>query len=330
VRSFFKDLFLWLVYFPYRRLVQILPFQVSYQLATWLGHIHYLLLPARKKRQIVTHLDLVFGPKYEAGEKKTILRRFCIHKQKELVDLFILGRKDYGRYLGACSEEGRSHLDQVLSRGQGAIALGFHFGSVNRLETYLADRGYKIAPFLVLPGTPGAGAWVSQQVLKVRASIWKERGNFQIITSPRSLLSMARIQYRSLNQNQIIDSTGDGALGTRFTYVDFFNVKLKVPLGPVLMAAKSGAGIVPSFAIRRGDNVHHFVFKAPIYVESEDEGALKKAIREYISYLEHYISQHPDRWTYWTRMEVEGDEDGIPRIRLILQWFLEAEPAPPA
>lgn len=330
MKAYCKDFSLWLGYFPYRWLVQISPFQVGYLLATWMGNIQCLFLPTRKKRQIATYLDLVFGPKYGAGEKKTILRRFYINKQKELVDLFILGRKDYGRYLGACSEEGRNHLDQVLSRGKGAITLSFHFGSVNLIETYLAYRGYKIAPFLVLPGTPGAGAGVSRRILKIRSSIWKQRGNFQIITSPTSLLSMARIQYRSLSQNQIIDSTGDGALGTRFTYVDFFNVKLRVPLGPALLAAKSGAGIVPSFAIRREDNVHHFVFKPPIYVESEEEGTLKKAIQAYISYLEHYISQHPDRWTYWTRMDVEGDENGIPKMRLILQWFLEAEPAPPA
>ena len=52
-------------------------------------------------------------------------------------------------------------------------------------------------------------------------------------------------------------------------------------------------------------------------VESEDEETLKRVIQEYIKHLEYYISQHPDHWRYWTRIEVEEFRNGIPVIRLV-------------
>src|SRR3989304_4898220 len=168
---YFKDFFLLLVYFPYRWLVQTLPFQISYQIATLLGNIHYLLLAPRQKRQIAANLDLVFGNKLNPREKKNILRRFYINKQKELVDLFIMGRKDYEKYLQACSDESVSNFDRVLFQWKGAVALNFHFGSINLGAVYLIYKGYKTTPLLVLPAyVKGASPWVSQHVLNIKYS----------------------------------------------------------------------------------------------------------------------------------------------------------------
>jgi len=318
MNRYFKDIFLLLVYFPYRWLVQLLPFQISYQIATLLGNIHYCFLLPRQKRQFVTNIELVFGNKLNPREKKVILRRFYINQQKRLVDLFILGRKDYTKYLQACSSEGLNYIDQVIYKGKGLVGVNFHFGSVNLIAPYVIYKGYKITPLLVLTSyIKEASPWVSEQVMNIKSSIWKERGNFQIITSSNSLVSVVRNQYRCLSRNQIISAAGDGALGGKFTVVDFFNIKLKAPIGPAHISAKSGAAIVPCFAIRRKDNAHHFVFKEPIKVESEDEETLKRVIQEYIKHLEYYISQHPDHWRYWTRIEVEEFRNGIPVIRLV-------------
>lgn len=318
MKRYLRDFSFLLVYFPYRWLIQILPFQISYKIATVLGNIQYLLLPSRWKQQIATNMDLVFGNKLGSREKKPILRRFYINKQKRLVDLFILERKDRQKYLQACSEEGQSHIDKVLSWGKGVIILTFHFGSVNLITTYLTYRGYKITSLQVLPThIKGASLWVSQQIQKIKSSILKKQGDFQIITSMKTQLSLIWLQYQYLSQNQLLDLSGDAALGQKFIPVDFFNVKLKVPVGPAFIAAKSGASIIPSFAIRRKDNAQHFVFREPIKVESDDEEVLRKVIQEYTNQLEYYVSQYPDYWAYWTRMEVEGFENGTPVMRLV-------------
>jgi lauroyl/myristoyl acyltransferase len=259
------------------------------------------------------------------------MRRFYANKQKEYVDLFILGRKDYGKYLQGCSEEGIRHIDQVLSKGKGMIGLNFHFSSINLISAYVICKGYKATPILALPAyINGTSRPVSQLVLNVRDSIWRERGNFQIINSSRSLVSLVRTQYRCLSKNQLISAAGDGPLGKKFTLVDFFNVKLKVPLGPALMSAKSAADMVPNFAIRRRDNFQHFIFKEPIKVEGEDEETLKKVAQSYFKYLEYYVSQYPDQWIYWPRMEVEGVENGVPVVWLPYYRFFEAETSQPA
>jgi KDO2-lipid IV(A) lauroyltransferase len=318
MKRYFKNLLLLLVYFPYRWLIQILPFRISYKLATLLGNIQYLLASPKQKHQILTNLNLVFGDKFSLQERKTILRRFYANKHRILMDLFIMGRKDYGEYFRACSVEGLNFIDEVLSRGKGLIVVTFHFGPVNLVSTYLAYRGYKITPLLVLPThLQGVSPWVSQKVLALKSSIWKTRGNYQIITSLKSLLSVVKTQYECLKQNQIIDATGDGALGKRFVLVDFFNVKLKVSLGSALMAVKSGASIIPGFVILQKNATQHFVFKKPIQVDTDDEETLKGVVQEYIKYLESYVSRHPDYWTHWARMERESFENGVPVMRVI-------------
>ena len=317
MKRYFKDLFFLLFYFSYRWLIQVLPFQISYQIAALLGNIRYLLISPRQKRQFVANLDLVFGNRLNPREKKNIIRRFYINQQKWFVDLFIMGRKDYEKYIQACTDDDITNFDKVLSREKGVVGVNFHFSSINLSAVYSLYHGYKVTPLLVLAHIKGVSPWVSEQVMNIKSSIWKERGNFQIITSSNSLVSVVRNQYRCLSQNQIISAAGDGALGGKFTVVDFFNIKLKAPIGPAHISAKSGAAIVPSFAIRRKDNAHHFVFKEPIKIESEDAETLKRVIQEYIKHLEYYISQHPDHWRYWTRIEVEEFRNGIPVIRLV-------------
>lgn len=326
MKRYFKELSLLLVYFPYRGLIQILPFQISYQIATLLGNIQYFLLSPYRKRQAKVNMDLFFGDKLNTQQKKSILRRFYINKQKEFVDLFILGRKDYKRYLKTCSVEGLDYVDQVLSRGKGMLGVNFHFGSVNLSSPYAIYRGYKIVGFLVLPAfIKGVRPWISQRIIDIKYTIWRERGNFQIFTSLKSLGSMVVTQYQYLRENYIVSAAGDGALGQKFILVDFFNVKLKAPLGPALLAAKAGTDMVPCFIIRQKDNAHHLIFKEPIPVKNEDEETLKLAVQKYIKYLEYYISKYPDHWTYWIRIEREGFENGVPVIQLAYYRLLEAE-----
>jgi KDO2-lipid IV(A) lauroyltransferase len=319
MKPFFKDVLLLLVYFPYRWLVQALPFQISYLVATLLGNIQYKVLSSNQKRRFFSHLDLIFGNKLDAQQKKTILRHFYVEKQKKIVDLFILGRKDYKSYLQTCSIEGLNYVDQVLSQGKGMIGLNFHFGFAHLIPPFAIYKGYKkIVGFLVLQSPiQGVNPWVSQQVLKIKYSIWKERGNFQIFTSLKFLTHMAVAQYQHLRQNYIVSAAGDGVFGEKFILVDFFNVKLKAPLGPALLSVKTGAAMVPNFVIRRKDNAHHIIFEEPIQVEDEEEETLKMAVQRYLQRLEHYISRYPAHWNYWNRMEIEGFEGGIPLIRLV-------------
>ncbi|HWP45773.1 MAG TPA: lysophospholipid acyltransferase family protein [Candidatus Limnocylindrales bacterium] len=319
MKQYFKDFFLLLVCFPYRWLVQALPFQISCSIATLFGNIQYKVLSSHQKHRFFSYLDLVFGNKLDTREKKTILRDFYVEKQKKIVDLFILGRKDYKNYLQICSIEGLDYVDQVLSQGKGMIGLNFHFGFAHLIPPFALYKGYKkIVGFLVLQSPiEGVNPWLSQQVLNIKHSIWKERGNFQIFSSLKSLTYMVVAQYQHLRQNYIVSAAGDGALGERFILVDFFNVKLKVPLGPALLSAKTGAALVPNFVIRRKDNAHHIIFEEPIQVANEEEETLKMAVQRYIQRLEHYVSRYPAHWGYWNRMEIEGFEGGIPLIRLV-------------
>ncbi|HWP45766.1 MAG TPA: lysophospholipid acyltransferase family protein [Candidatus Limnocylindrales bacterium] len=318
IKRYLKDFSLLLVYYPYRWLIQVLPFRIGYQIATLLGSIHYLFVPSKQKRKIIHNLDMVLGDKLNFQEKKAVVRGIYIHKQKAYTDLFIMAREDYKKYFDACSNEGISYLDQALAEGKGVVGVNFHFSSANLIATYLTYKGYKMSPILVLTGTKGASPWISQKILDLRSSIWKERGNFQIITSSKSLVSAVINQYRSLAENRVISAAGDGPLGKKFTLVNFFNVKLKAPLGPVLMAAKSGAPIVLSFVIRREDGTHHFVFKEPIKVQQEDEEVFKGIVQNYFTQLEYYVARYPDSWLYWTRMEKERVENGVPVIQLLL------------
>ncbi|HET9059673.1 MAG TPA: hypothetical protein VFN61_07105, partial [Acidimicrobiales bacterium] len=81
--------------------------------------------------------------------------------------------------------------------------------------------------------------------------------------------------------------------------VDFFGEKTQLPAGPVTVALRSGAQVVPSaiyFGPRPDD--HHIVFRPPLVLDrsSRIRAAVTNGTRELARELELLIGRAPEQW----------------------------------
>lgn len=107
------------------RLLVLLPFGVQLQLGSAVGHLMYVLVPARR-RVAAVNLGLCF-PDLSADERRRLLRR---HFASLGIALFELAMAWWGsdrRIRALVQFDGLENLRHALQQGRGAIVLSGHF-----------------------------------------------------------------------------------------------------------------------------------------------------------------------------------------------------------
>jgi KDO2-lipid IV(A) lauroyltransferase len=183
---------------------------------------------------------------------------------------------------------GRGYLDEVLSRGKGALVMGFHFGNWELLGIGLRVLGYP-------------GALVARRIYFDRydAIITGMRAKFDARViyrdeSPKKmLLELKKGNVLGIVPDQDVDSV-DGV------FVDFMGVPAYTPSAPVKLASVSGAAIVPVFVVRGPDNKHTMIIEKPIHVPEKikDKEDIKRYTEEWSGILESYVRKYPDQWVW--------------------------------
>jgi len=186
--------------------------------------------------------------------------------------------------------EGKENLDKALAKGKGVIALMGHFGNFVLMGVRLAQEGTPFA--FVMYGTS----------LKRGAALFKEMANYadlNIIHSlPRRVSAQKCLAW--LKENKILGLHGDRDF-PRGIFVDFFGHPAATTSGPIILAKKTGATILPMIAIREKNNKHKILIDSPMELEST--GNLEKDIllnvQRYTKILENYVRKYPEQWL-WT------------------------------
>lgn len=185
---------------------------------------------------------------------------------------------------------GRQHLDRALAKGKGVILVGAHFGNFPMMIAYLACEGYKIGGIM----RPMKDVRFERYISKVR----DDYGIHTIRSLPRRECVITTI--RSLRNNEVIFFPMDQNFGTGGVFVDFFGRKAATATGPVVLAQRTGAAIVPCFIIRQKDNRHKIVFEPEVPLEqgSTEEENIRRNVQRLTSIIESYVRQYPAEWSW--------------------------------
>ena len=101
-------------------------------------------------------------------------------------------------------------------------------------------------------------------------------------------------------------------------FVDFFGVPAATNYGMALLSLRTGAPIVPAFAVRGEDGRYRCIYDEPIYLKpSGDMNAdIAKALQTFNSVIEKQIRNYPDQWYWvndrWKSSTVFGSEERKP------------------
>ena len=247
----------------------------------------YAVIP---RRRIFRNLTAAFGEAYSPATRKGLAKGVQEHFAKNLTDCFLqLRDPDHAR--ATITVEGLDKLDAALARGKGVIALGAHIGNFVLVGTRLGAEGYPFSTLFRLPSDNRI-----KEVIARRLSSYRQR---VIPSQPRRIAVRGVVE--ALKRNEIVLILGDNLKrGKVDTF--FFGQRVPSPRGPVILALRSGAALVPMYMIRNYQGDLHLVIEPEVLLIRdgniyEDVSANTRRI---VEYLEKLIARYPDQWNWLT------------------------------
>jgi lauroyl/myristoyl acyltransferase len=131
---------------------------------------------------------------------------------------------------------GADVLDKALTSGRGAILALPHCGNWESAGVWLLDRGY---PFSTVAER------LKPESLYERFVAYRESLGMEVLPLTGGDRSPSDVLSERLRAGRVVCLLGDRDLTRRGIDVDFFGATARMPAGPALLAATTGAALVP-------------------------------------------------------------------------------------
>lgn len=282
-------------------IIKVIPGSWLYGFAKGIANLGYFI--ARRQREIALEsLRIVFGQEKSPREIEQVAKDCFIFMAKAAVELmFLMDRPQVLKK--RVHIVGEENLKAALSGGKGVILVSAHFGNFPLMMARLSLGGCKIAGIM----RPMRDIRVEKFFLEKR----NRMGVKTIYSQPRKVCVENSI--RCLRNNELLFIPIDQNFGEGGVFVDFFGRKAATATGPIVLAKRTKAMILPCFIIRQRDDTHQIIFEPPLKLEEgkDEESAVLINIQRLTNIIESYIRKYPAEWSWvhrrWkSRPNLEG------------------------
>ena len=286
IRKSFSHFAAWLGISICSLIVKVIPTNYLYAFAKNVAALAYVF--AKKQRRIaLDSLHIAFGKEKSAQEIERIAKDCFMYMAKGAVELMFFFDKPQA-LKKLVSIEGRENLDKALARGQGVILVSAHFGNFPLLLGRLAVEGYKAGGIM----KPMHDAKMEKIFLEKR----EKYGVRTIYSHPRNTCVSNTIS--ALRNNELLFIPIDQNFGTGGVFVDFFGKKAATATGPVILAQRTKAALIPCFILRQPDDKHKIIFEPELKLEEgkDHQDFILVNIQRLTNIIESYIRKYPAEW----------------------------------
>jgi KDO2-lipid IV(A) lauroyltransferase len=246
----------------------------------------YFFTPKQRKVALES-LSIAFGQEKSRQEIEQIARECFMFLAKSGVELvFLMDRPSLLKRRVEIA--GRENLDTALAKGRGVILVSAHFGNFPLMLARLSLEGYKTAGIMRFMR--------DARVEKVFVAKRNRLGIKTIYAQPRK--ACVENSLRCLRNNELLFVPIDQNFGAGGVFVDFFGQKAATATGPVVLAQRTKATIIPCFILRQKDDTHKIIFEPPLTLEkgkTERETVITN-IQRLTNIIESYIRKYPAEW----------------------------------
>lgn len=267
-------------------IVKVIPSGYLYTFASNIASLAYIF--AVKQRKIaLDSLSIAFGKEKSRPEIEGIAKDCFIYMAKSAIELMFLMDKPF-----VLKERtdiiGRENLDKALAGGRGVILVSAHFGNFPLLLGRLAVDGYKAGGIM----RPMRDARVEKIFLEKRDKF----GVKTIYSQPRN--ECVNNTILALRNNELIFIPIDQNFGSAGIFVNFFGKKAATATGPVILAQRTKAALVPCFILRQPGDKHKIIFEPALQLlEGRDsQETILVNIQRLTDIIESYIRKYPAEW----------------------------------
>jgi KDO2-lipid IV(A) lauroyltransferase len=249
----------------------------------------YATLPGRRRQIIDFNLRLAF-PDMTDDERRALAYAVTRHFARSALDAIRLQRLRPEELLATVNVVGWDNVERALSHGRGAFFLTAHIGS---WEVAALVTGLKVEAGLSVVNRPLDNPLLEIELDRLR----KLYGNhvFGKHNIVREVLTQLK---KGGGVGILIDQRVREDQGVE---VPFFGHPAWTPSVLARMARKTGAPVVPTFALRDTPGRYHLRYDMPMVVDDLAESELKDVplTTRYMAILEAAVRQNPDQWLWY-------------------------------
>jgi KDO2-lipid IV(A) lauroyltransferase len=281
--------------------VRLLPMSLVLALGSMLGRAFYLVDGAHRRRAL-RNIQAAF-PLRSSKECQAIARGMFSHFGRLLTVLLKFSTMTPSQMLARVKFEGEERVIAAHAQGKGVLLFTGHFGfwEINALVHALELRPMSV---LARPlDNPLLHRLLESTRMKTGNSVIYRRGAIRRV-------------MRALESNEAVAVLIDQHIQTAdAVYVDFFNRPAATTSALAALALRTGAPVVPVFALPIPGGRFRMVYEHAVDPPSPDDpDAVRELTQRCTDVLEMYVRRYPELWLWmhrrWRDAEQKDDRVG--------------------
>ncbi len=266
--------------------VNLLPNKINYYLAQGLGSVLFYLV--RDRRELgVKNIQQALGYSQDQAEKlvKEVFQDLLL----TAIEVLCVEGWSLADFKQRIEVEGWEHFQQAYQQEQGIIFFTGHLGNWELLGLYFSALGY---PMNALAQQRGNDL-ITEELWRIRESLGGTVFDYR---------DEVKSAFKALLNNEILMILGDQDARGRGVFVDFFHQPASTPQGPVVLAQKAEAVVLPVYLVREAPQEYRLIIDPPVEVSEDASQEEQTAIlQELTASLETKIRDYPEQWLWLHR-----------------------------
>jgi len=282
-----------------RAVTAAMPYWVLWLFGTSVGYIFYVF--DRKHRKVaLDNLARAF-PRRSARERRAIVRAVFAHFGRLLFEFLKFSTLSDEKILSRVEFDGEERVRRAYGQGKGVLFITGHFGF---WELHAIAHPLRFEPIGVLART------LDNAQLNTLLEVIRQRTGNVVIYRQGSIRKVMRLLTEKHGIAILIDqhiSSADAVM------VEFFERSAATTSAVAAMALRTGAPVVPVFALPSGGGRYRLIYEHPVEPPSQDsEDAVREFTQRCTDVLEMYVRRHPDLWLWMHRRWRDDDRRLVP------------------
>jgi KDO2-lipid IV(A) lauroyltransferase len=271
-----------------RAVAAVTPYPLLWLSGTALGWLFYVFDRAHR-RVAAENLAAAF-PRRTRAERHAIVRAMFGHFGRLLFEFLKFSTLSPEQILERVEFDGEERVRLAYGQGKGILFITGHFGF---WELHAIAHPLRFEPIGVLART------LDNARLNMLLEEIRQRTGNVVIYRQGSIRKVMRLLSEKHGVAILIDQHISGADAV---YVEFFERSAATTSAVAALALRTGAPVVPVFALPSGRGRYRLIYEHPIELPAADsEDAVRELTQRCTDVLEMYVRRHPDLWLWMHR-----------------------------
>ena len=247
----------------------------------------------RSVRQLRSNLARVAGPEAGPAELDRLVRAGMRSYARYWLETFRLPSMDVDRIIAGVRTDGAANVDQAMAAGQGAVFALPHSGNWDIAGLWLVQRGY---PFSTVAER------LKPESLFDRFVAYRESLGMRVLPLTGGPRPPMQVLAERLRAGEAVCLVADRDLSRNGIDVQFFGEPTRMPAGPALLAATTGAALIPVHLYFDGDGWGQWIGQPIELGEGSLRTRVHRGTQALASAFESRIARRPEDWHMLQRL----------------------------